>query len=176
MNALIGNPLGLGSIDPLTALAFGADPITALLVADQGNQGDKGNTCVNYCGVPGPIPLGGAPLQPYNPFVVNPYRARSQVGFRSTSLSGEDEEEASVPISTGFSNDAGLAVDFSPDDLAEAKENELQADVQDRVVLLGGGTPPPRLQSGNARQCGCDPRCAVYGNCCQDYFDVCVRY
>lgn len=189
-NALAGDPLGVGS-NPLLSMALGVDPITAMLMG-QNKERQTANSCVNHCGIPGPRVIGAGPQAPFNPFAVP--RATTQHGqimgattqhgqFRSVSLSEEDGGD--VPISTGFTNDAGMPVHFDADDLKatkkqqEEQEEQKGADVENRVVMLGasqGHRASAHVQYGPPRECGCDAACSTLGNCCGDYWDVCVRF
>lgn len=182
-NMMSGDPLGMGSVDPLMAMAMGADPLMAMLMG----RNKPEESCHMRCGIPGILPAGATP-RPVNPFApvrrVVPY-AGGGVMNRMASVSGQAEEEDVVPISTGFSNNAGLTPDFDAKDREEAvreREQEEQpaeageSNVMNRVSIgLGGGSARASAVPAEGR-CGCDPGCSVYGICCHDYWDVCVRF
>jgi len=181
MNALMQDPLGVGKVDPFVSMAFGVDPLTAMLMAKQGE-----GTCRNKCGMPGVLPPGARPSMPV-PATLSVRRPISMptqyfgaqgVGFRAGELDDVVEEET-VAINRGFSNAEGVPVDADQDEIAAAKKAKDaaigQGGVENRalnletmMLLNAGMNQPPQPE------CGCDPRCTLYDNCCHDYLEMCV--
>jgi hypothetical protein len=148
MNALTGDKMGMGNIDPMTSMLMGFDPLTAMLMSQQ-NKG----TCRSRCGIAAPRPNPTAVNQPSN----------NMFGRRLLQDDQDDKEEDKY---AGFFNDAGLPVDVSAEASVELKEGVAEA--SNRFVYLG-----EEKQKNTMDQCGCDSLCSYYGNCCNDYQSVC---
>jgi hypothetical protein len=143
INALTGDSLGMGNIDPMMSMAMGFDIGTAMLMSGQ-DRGMK-SSCRSRCGVSASGSSGAAASGSY-----------MMQGRRL--LQDENFDD--------FFNDAGLAVDVDAETVDSLKEGV--ADADDRFLFLG-----EERKRNVMEQCGCDSLCSYYGNCCKDYYQVC---
>lgn len=166
MNALMGNPLGMDAVDPMTGLALGMDPVTIMLMQQQKEQEQQqqaarlvpAGSCQLRCGQP------AVTFMPPNVGIGMPLNAGGSVMYRT----GETNA-----VQTEFTNDANLPVDFVPAELEEAKEDaaEAEAGVEDRAFMFVNGATNQRP----VPVCGCDAQCSVLRTCCRDYRLQCQR-
>jgi hypothetical protein len=168
MNALGGDFLGVGRVDPMTSMMMGIDPVTAMLM---GQQGKTQGSCQARCGLPAPPKQ----VKSSNGGGMNAFTLALLASNRNVDLNEKDDaenrfvsikkENATVAVEAEFTNDLNLDPEsFDAAEVASLKENASKLEGEDRALFTS---------QNRQADCGCDAYCAQQGNCCQDYYQMC---